>query len=196
MRYIIGGWRLFRKYTFIPVNVTITKVCFLLREFFLGFENANNYLKRVSQSSIIPILRMKGAKIGDRCNIQSGIVFHNCQNYSKLIVGNNCHIGKCCFFDMRETITIGDNVVIGMKNTFITHIDMSNSILRNRFPATQKPLIVEDDVYIGANCNIIMGVTIQEKAFIAANSLINKNVKKLMMVGGVPGKEIKKIDGI
>ena len=99
----------------------------MLREFFLGFENAINYLKTVSQSSIIPILRLKGAIIDGGCDIQSGITIHNCKNYKRLIIGKNCHIGKNCFFDLRETVSIGDNVVIAMNNTFITHLDLGNS---------------------------------------------------------------------
>jgi acetyltransferase-like isoleucine patch superfamily enzyme len=171
-------------------------VIFLLREFFLGFENANNYLKRVSQTSIIPILKMKGAIIGQKCNIDSGIVFHNCKNYSNLSVGSNCHIGKNCFFDLREKVIIGNNVVISMNNTFVTHLDMSNSKLRFAYPATKQPIFIKDEVYIGSNCTILMGVTIEEAGFVAANALVSKNVEAYSMVGGIPAKKIKSIDGI
>jgi acetyltransferase-like isoleucine patch superfamily enzyme len=196
LRIIVGGWRLLREYTFIKLNVFLTMVIFLLREFFLGFENANNYLKRVGQPAIIPILKMKGACIGKKSNIESGIVFHNCKNYSQFKVGENCHIGKNCFFDLRDEITIGNNVVIGMLNTFITHLDMTNSSLRFLYPAKQASIFIKNDVYIGSNCNILMGVVIEESGFVAANALVSNNVKAFTMVGGVPAKEIKKINGI
>lgn len=171
-------------------------ILFLFREFFLGFENANNYLKRVSQSSIIPILRMKGAKIGKRCNIQSGITIHNCKNYRRLIIGENCHIGKNCFLDLRDTITIGNNIVIAMNNTFITHMDMNKSNLRELYPASQAPVIIKDDVYIGVNCTILMGVTVENKSIVGANSLVTKDLHKKTVYAGSPAVKIKVIDGI
>jgi acetyltransferase-like isoleucine patch superfamily enzyme len=189
-------WRQWRKYIFNKLYVFLSIVIFLLRDFFLGFENANNYLKRVSQVAIIPILKMKGACIGENCSIESGIIFHNCNNYINLSVGINCHIGKNCFFDLREKITIGNNVVIAMNNTFITHLDISNSKLSNTYPARAQPIFINDDVYIASNCNILMGVSIDEGGFVAASSLVTKNVNAFTMVGGVPAKGIKRINGI
>jgi acetyltransferase-like isoleucine patch superfamily enzyme len=196
LRTIKRIWGLLRKHIFIKLNVVLTVVIFLLREFFLGFENASNYLKSVSQTSIIPILKMKGALIGQKCTIDSGIVFHNCQNYTNLSVGSNCHIGKNCFFDLREKVIIGNNVVISMNNTFIDHLDMSNSHLRFSYPATKQPIEIKDDVYIGSNSTVLMGVTIGAAGFVASNALVIKDVEASTMVGGIPAKKIKIIDGI
>jgi maltose O-acetyltransferase len=169
---------------------------FLFREFFFGFENANNYLKRVSQASVIPILRMKYAEIGERCNIQSGFTVHNCKNYRNLKIGENCHIGKCFFLDLRGKVTIGNNVVIAMNNTFITHLDMNNSELRKIYPASQNNIVIEDDSYLGTNCTVLMGVTIGAKAIIGAQSLVTKDVNKKTINAGIPAVKIKDIDGI
>ena len=195
-RIIFGGWRRFRKYTFKPINIFLNIILFLFRELFLGFENANNYLKYVSQSSIIPILRLKGAKIDERCNIQTGITIHNCRNYKRLTIGKNCHIGKNCFLDLRDNITIGNNVVIAMNNTFITHIDMNNSNLRELYTASQAPVIIKDDVYLGVNCTILMGVTVAIKSIVGANSLVTKDLNEKTINAGSPAVKIKDIDGV
>ena len=195
-RLFFGGWRRFRKCTFIPLNVFFNMLIFLFREFFFGFENANNYLKRVSQASVIPILRMKYAEIGERCNIQSGFTVHNCKNYRNLKIGENCHIGKCFFLDLRGKVTIGNNVVIAMNNTFITHLDMNNSELRKIYPASQNNIVIEDDSYLGTNCTVLMGVTIGAKAIIGAQSLVTKDVNKKTINAGIPAVKIKDIDGI
>ena len=195
-RLFFGGWRRIRKHTLLPVNIFLNIVMFLLREFFFGFENANNYLKSVSQSSIIPILKMKGAKIGKKCNIQSGITIHNCRNYNRLTVGKNCHIGKNCFLDLRDDITIEDNVVIAMNNTFITHLDMNNSELKNIYPAAQDNIIIENGAYIGTNCTVLMGVTIGAKAIVGAQSLVMKDVNEKTIYAGSPAVKIRNIDGI
>lgn len=195
-RLFFGGWRRFRKCTFIPLNVFFNMLIFLFREFFFGFENANNYLKRVSQASVIPILRMKYAEIGERCNIQSGFTVHNCKNYRNLKIGENCHIGKCFFLDLRGKVTIGNNVVIAMNNTFITHLDMNNSELRKIYPASQNNIVIEDDSYLGTNCTVLMGVTIGAKAIIGAQSLVTKDVNKKTINAGIPAVKIKDIDGV
>lgn len=195
-RLFFGGWRKLRKKTLIPINIFLNIIVFLLREFCFGFENANNYLKRVSQSSIIPILKLKGARIGKKCNIQSGITIHNCRNYNRLVVGENCHIGKNCFLDLRDNIIIEHNVVIAMNNTFITHLDMNNSELKNIYPATQGSVVIKNGAYIGANCTLLMSITIGSKAIIGANSLVTKDVDEKTIYAGSPAVKIKNIDGI
>lgn len=195
-RIVFGGWRRFRKYTFIPINIFVNMILFLLREFLFGFENANNFLKKISQDSIIPILRMKGAEIGKKCNIQSGITIHNCKDYSNFKIGQNCHIGKNFFLDLRGKITIGNNVVIAMNNTFITHLDMNNSSLRKVYPAIHKDIEVKDNAYLGTNCTVLMGVTIGSKAIVGAQSLVINNVEKNTIYAGSPAVKIKNIDGV
>jgi acetyltransferase-like isoleucine patch superfamily enzyme len=182
---------------FIPIGINLAKLNFLLREFFLGFENASNYLKSVSQSSVIPILKMKGAVVGDNTKVASGIVIHNCnKDFSNLQIGNNCYIGKECFFDLRNKISISNNVVIAMRCNFITHIDMSNSILSNIYSAKDAPILIEDNVYLGINVTVLMDVMIKEKSFIAANSLVKNSVDSKVMIAGIPGIKVKDLDGI
>ncbi|MBZ0183578.1 MAG: acyltransferase [Melioribacteraceae bacterium] len=167
---------------------------FWLRIVFIGFDYANLLLQKVDKYSIKLILKKNGAQIGENCDIETGLTFHNCKNYSNLIIGNNCHIGKNCFFDLREKVIIGKNVVISMQCTFITHIDMSKSNLSKLFKSESHPINISDNTYIGANSIILMGVKIDNLSFIAADSLVNKNVEPKTMVGGVPAKFIKKLD--
>lgn len=164
---------------------------FLFYEFFFGFKSACNFLSRIDSSGLLIILRFRGASIGDCCDIESGIVFHNCENFKNLIVGDNCHIGKGCFFDLRNKIQIGSNVVISMRSNFITHIDMSKSKLREVYPAKSAAILIGDHVYIGVGSTLLMGSVIEEKAFIAANSLVTKTVKAKTLVAGSPAKFIK-----
>jgi len=167
---------------------------FWLRKIFIGFDYANLLLQRVDKDSVLLILKKNGAKIGENCDIETGLTFHNCKSYSNLIIGDNCHIGKNCFFDLREKVSIGENVVISMQCTFITHIDMSKSSISKLFKSESHPINISDDTYIGANSTILMGVKIHNSSFIAADSLVNKNVEPNTMVGGVPAKFIKKIE--
>ena len=61
----------------------------------------------------------------------------------------------------------------------------------NQQPFTEAPIIIEDDVWIGANCTITKGVRIQTGSIVAANSVVTKDVLPFSIVGGVPAKLIK-----
>jgi len=166
---------------------------FKFRKIFLGFDAANQFIQRVDKISLKKILIANGAQIGEECDIETGLIFHNCESYSNLIVGNNCHIGKNCFFDLRDRVEIQDNVVISMKCTFITHMDMSKSGLNSKYPPIQKGQLIKANTYIGAGATLLMGVQTGEYSFIAANALVTKSVEPFTMVGGSPAKFIKEI---
>lgn len=166
---------------------------FTLRKTILGFEYANILTKRVDKQSLQLILKKHGAQIGENCDIESGLTFHNCIDYSNLKIGNNCHIGKNCFFDLRDKVIIKENVVVSMQSTFITHIDMTKSELRKIFPTKQNSIVIEKNTYVSANSTVLMGVVLGQNSFIAAGTIVSKNVKPYTMVGGVPAKVIGEI---
>jgi acetyltransferase-like isoleucine patch superfamily enzyme len=58
-------------------------------------------------------------------------------------------------------------------------------------PYDEAPVIIEDDVWIGANSTIAKGVRIGKGAVVAANSFVNKHVPEYNIVGGVPAKLIR-----
>lgn len=186
-----SGLGLYKKYRFLFARYNLLR--FRLRKTFIGFDMANQFIQRVDKISLQHILKKHGAIIGNNCDIETGLIFHNCKNYANLNIGNNCHIGKNCFFDLKNEINIGNNVVISMQCTFITHIDINRSPLSKIYPAKQKKVIVEDNCYIGANTTILMGIKLEKSSFIAANSLVNINIIRKTMFGGVPVKFIKEI---
>ena len=67
-----------------------------------------------------------------------------------------------------------------------------NKLIRCQgFSEDRGGIVIEDDVWIGANCLITAGVRIGEGAVIAGGSVVTKDVKKNSIVGGVPAKLIK-----
>lgn len=57
--------------------------------------------------------------------------------------------------------------------------------------ASEKEIIIEDDVWIGAKATILGGVTVGRGAVIAAGSVVTKDVEPYAIVGGVPAKVIR-----
>jgi acetyltransferase-like isoleucine patch superfamily enzyme len=182
------GLGIYKKYRMLYAYYNYYK--FLLKKTLLGFDVANQFIQRIDKNSVQLVLRKTRAIIGANCNIESGIIFHNCHDYSNLIIGNNCHIGKDCLFDLRNKIIIGDNVVISMRCTFLTHIDLTKSSLSVKYPSSSKEICISNNCYIGACSTILMNVEIGESAFIAAGALVNKSVPPYTKVGGVPAREI------
>ena len=84
-------------------------------------------------------------------------------------------------------IDIGDNVQIGPHVTIVTdnHDLDDHSILRC------KPVIIGENVWIGAETKIMPGVTIGENAVIAGGSVVTKDVPAGAIAGGNPAKVIK-----
>ncbi len=180
-----------KKYRLVIAFINLIR--FTIRKYLLGFDTANLFLQRVEKISLQLILKKYGAKIGENCDIETGLIFHNCKNYSNLNIGNNCHIGKNCFFDLRDKIILNDNVVISMQCTFITHMDMTKSCLSTLYPSLSKKIVIHENCYIGAKSMLQMGVELGECSLVASNSMVNKNVEKFTVVGGIPVRLIRRI---
>jgi len=175
------------------LNTYMNFFIFRLKDNLLGFDVANQFIQRVDKNSIQFILKKYGATIGKNCDIETGLIFHNNKDYANLIIGNNCHIGKNCFFDLRDKVVIQNNCVVSMQVTFITHTEMEQSKLCNLYPPSRGKIKIEDNVYIGANSIILMNISIGESSFVASGSLVNRDIEKETMWGGVPAKKIKQL---
>lgn len=105
--------------------------------------------------------------------------------------GKNVFINSGCRFQDQGGISIGDgcqighNVVIATLNHGMAAADRSDTI-----PAA---VVLESNVWVGANATILPGVTIGENAVIAAGAVVTKDVPANTIVGGVPARVIREI---
>ncbi len=92
-------------------------------------------------------------------------------------------------------ITLGDNVHITHDVEFVTH-DGGTLLFRDQIPDLEitKPIVVGNNVYIGARSMIMPGVRIGNNVIIAAGSIVTKDIPDGGVYGGVPAKLIKSID--
>ncbi|BFQ95203.1 acyltransferase [Enterococcus cecorum] len=116
--------------------------------------------------------------------------------YAKKIgvnVGENCHFyGKIEWGTEPWLITIGNNVHITNNCSFINH-DGGTLIFRDQIPDLEitKPITVGDNVYIGTDTLILMGVNIGCNVVIGARSLVTKDIPEGSVAVGHPAKVIK-----
>ncbi|MCA1031519.1 acyltransferase [Bacillus timonensis] len=82
-----------------------------------------------------------------------------------------------------EKIKVGRNSVIGYNTTILTH-----EYLIDEYRLGE--VVIGDEVMIGANTTILPGVTIGDRATVAAGSVVHKDVPAGAMVGGNPMRVI------
>ncbi len=108
-------------------------------------------------------------------------------------IGKNVFINFGCHFQDWGGIYIGDNVLIGSLTVLATinHGKLAGERADNH----PLPIHIGDEVWIGSHVTILPGVTIGDRAIIAAGAVVTQDVPADMVVGGVPAKIIKQIDG-
>ena len=118
-----------------------------------------------------------------------------------------------CINNAVGDVIIGDHTRIGLHNTIIgpvtigSHVNLAQGItitaLNHNFDDSEKRIdqqgistkevVLEDDIWVGANAVILPGVTIGTHAVVAAGAIVTKDVPPHSLVAGVPAKVIKQI---
>jgi acetyltransferase-like isoleucine patch superfamily enzyme len=133
--------------------------------------------------------------IGDNCTLEPHIHFKFDGIWKPgphIVVGDQVFIGNSCEFNIREHISIGKNCLIASGVKFIDHdhgIDPNEPI--GSQAGTSSSIILEDDVWIGANAVILQGVILGTGSVVAAGAVVRRSVAPYEIVGGVPAKRLK-----
>ena len=134
--------------------------------------------------------------------------------YRKFSLGDYSVIESfACINNAVGDVVIGDHTRVGLHNTIIgpvtigNHVNLAQGItvtaLNHNFADPNKrideqgvgtiPVVIEDDIWIGANAVILPGVTIGHHSVVAAGAVVTKNVPPHSLVAGIPAKVIKQI---
>ncbi len=109
-------------------------------------------------------------------------------------IGNNCYINSGCRFLDYGGIAIGDNVGISTGVTIITNNHPCNPLTLDTWVDIKEPVVIEDDVWIGANAIILGNVTIGKGAMIGAGSVVTKDIPAGEVWAGNPARFIETVD--
>lgn len=137
---------------------------------------------------------LKGNPIG--CNERCSFIVYDS---AELIIGNSVGLSQCALVsDCR--IKIGDNVKIGggtcVYTTDFHSLDYKKrqDIVLDRKSRKCSPVEIGDNVFIGAKCIIMKGVTIGENSIIGAGSVVTKSIPENQIWAGNPAVYIRNID--
>ena len=144
--------------------------------------------------------------IGDNCYFSSGDAVNpissNLQGAiylekgASLKIGNNVGMSSTRMW-IHDSVTIGDNVKIGAC-VLITDTDAHPLDFLARRTSNEgtksAPIVIEDDVWVGAHSIILKGVTIGARSIIGAGSVVVRSIPADCVAAGNPCKVIKSIN--
>ena len=149
------------------------------------------HLENDRRLSAIPMLDLTkvNARIEPGALIREGVEI---EDHAVIMMGAVINIGAVIgsgtMIDMNAVL--GARATVGKK----CHIGAGSVLAGVLEPPSATPVIIEDDVMVGANCVILEGVRVGKGAVVAAGSVVTKDVPEGSVVAGVPAKVIKTKD--
>jgi acetyltransferase-like isoleucine patch superfamily enzyme len=154
--------------------------------------------------------------IGDKCFLDTGVILDGYSKSKKIgieigngfiarehakieahkgyiKIGNDCFIGQNCVIYGQGGLEISNNVLIAANTVIISsnhNFSDANTLIKDQ-GENSKGILIEENVWIGANCTILDGVKIGSGSVIAAGSVVNRDVLPNTLVAGTPAKFVK-----
>lgn len=139
----------------------------------------------------IPVLRLRmawlravGATVAPDAVLFCGVQVIHARG---LHIGPRTSVGSRTLLDARAGIYLGRDVNVGSDSHLIT---ADHDLRSPGFEERYAPIRLEDYVSLGTRTLILKGVTVERGGSAAAGAVVNRNVRALAIVGGVPAKEI------
>lgn len=134
------------------------------------------FLKRIASSAGDGVCVERGATFGSELEIGNGSgIGRNCELYGKVVIGENVMMAPECVF-----YTVGHQ------------FEDTATPMSKQGSTRPRPIVVENDVWIGRRAMIMPGVTVSEGSVVAAGAVVTKDVPPYCVVGGVPATLLKR----
>ncbi|MGX7199157.1 2,3,4,5-tetrahydropyridine-2,6-dicarboxylate N-acetyltransferase [Enterococcus nangangensis] len=141
-----------------------------------------------SRNSAIPLLDKKdinariepGAIIRDQVEIGNNAVI-----MMGAVINIGAIIGDATMIDMGAIL--GGRATVGKR----CHIGAGAVLAGVVEPPSAKPVVIEDDVLVGANAVVVEGVTVGKGSIVAAGAIVLEDVPENVVVGGIPARILK-----
>ncbi len=163
-----------------------TRILFILYQLFAAWLPRSRHLKLAKKLRYF-FAKQIISECGEDVNIEQYARFT-----PSLKIGNRSGVGIRS--EMTGDITIGNNVMMGPDVIIYTanhKYDRIDIPMMDQGSTEEKPVIIEDDVWIGRRAIILGGVTVGKGSIVGAGAVVTKDVPPYAVVGGVPAKVIK-----
>ncbi len=133
-------------------------------------------------------------EIGDRVNLRSIMVPVELTTAAGAVLT----IGDDTFLNYGVSVGATGEIRIGARVNIGPYVMIIDTVFHDAYDRSlvppPMPVVIEDDVFLGAKCSVMPGVRIGRGAVVATGSVVTKDVPPFTIVGGVPAKEISRLD--
>lgn len=192
----------------------IRKIYFIIVDFYssnmLRLENgftAGNGLK-IKGKPVVEISKGASIILGQNVTLNSRNYSYHASMHSpvKLMadrkeavieIGRNTRVNGACLHAYNR-IQIGENCLIAANVQIIDanghELSFDNVVNRINTSSCGKPIVIEDNVWIGLNAVILPGVKVGRGSVIGANTVVSTDVPPMVIFSGNPGRVVKQAD--
>ncbi len=131
-------------------------------------------------------------RLGRQCRVRRGSHLYSWTGFIRM--GDNCTVNTgAVMYGVGGGITIGNNVRIAAGTVMVT---AQHNIARTDIPiavqgGTADPIVVEDDVWVGAGVCVLGGVRVGRGAVLGAGAVVHRDVAPFSIMGGVPARVLR-----
>lgn len=159
---------------------------------YIGYALLGKSLPETAKLSLARSIRVFWAKkicksVGLGVNIEHGAFFT-----PALSIGDRSGVGVDC--EVHGEVIIGKDVMMAPEVVIYTKGHAFEDVTRpmiEQGETKMKPVIIEDDVWLGRRAMILPGVRIGHGSIIGAGAIVTKDVEPMTVVAGNPAKVVK-----
>jgi len=152
-------------------------------------------LRHYNQTEALPerqtILQQLLGKIGQNSIIE--LPFY-CVYGQNIYIGNQVYLNSLCTILDCNEVRIGHHVMIGPTVQIYTAAHHLQAEPRNQGWEVAKPIVIEDNVWIGGGAILLPGVRIGRNAVVGAGAVVTRSVPANTVVAGNPARVIREIE--
>jgi acetyltransferase-like isoleucine patch superfamily enzyme len=163
----------------------IQRACYFL---FMRFHSSNSATADKVRAFLLR--KMTGIDV-DGLHVRVGVYI---SGYRNLRFGTNVSLNPNCFLSCEGGLDIGNEVSIAHGVSVLTaEHGFSDPKVPIKFQEiTYRPVVIGNNVWIGAKATILAGVNIADGTIIAAGAVVTKSItQENTIVGGVPARFLK-----
>jgi acetyltransferase-like isoleucine patch superfamily enzyme len=147
---------------------------------------------RICRRSRIDVMPFNNFMLGNDSTIEDFCTVNN--GVGDVIIGDRTRVGMSNV--LIGPVTIGNDVMLAQNIVMsgLNHGYEDIHIVPHKQPVTKKQIIIEDEVWIGANSVVVAGVKIGKHSVIAAGSVVTKDIPPYSVAVGNPARVIKQFN--
>lgn len=134
--------------------------------------------------------------IGADCRIDSFVKIKPVGGSGDVLIGERCYINSGCVLYSGNGIRIGNDVLIAANCTLapVNHAFRNHDqlIREQGFGPSRGGIVIEDDVWIGANCVLLDGAVLRRGCVVGAGSVVRGELPPFGICRGTPAVPVDK----